>query len=325
MRKNRRKKEGTVFRVVSMAVPAALITAGVMYAACIYMGYAKGRHEYRNIEDQYTTGLPGHGNVLDDTGSDMPDIHTADQGDGSEERDGYSEDTTKTQQEGNGLEMGYKHFWGPLIAKLPPDAPERKQIDWTSLLERNQDVIGWISIPAVGISYPVMQAEDNDYYLHRDIDRNYLFAGSVFMDADSSPSLLRYNTIIYGHNMRDGSMFAGLKGFQDKETWNTCRYFWIQTQEADCLYEIFSIHTAAAGSDTFTIQFADYEAFELWRNRMISMSDPATGIGLKDDDRIVTLSTCTESSQVRMTVQGKLIWKRSLEESKAGNSEIPAQ
>ena len=307
MRKNSRKKAGTVFRIVSMAIPAAMITAGVLYASYIYVGYSKGRQGYRNIEDQYTTALPRHENVPDAAGSDTPDIFTADQEDGSKENDGFSEDV---QQEGNGLEMGNKHFWGPLIAKLPPDAPERKQVDWASLLERSQDVIGWITIPAVGISYPVMQAEDNDYYLHRDFDRNYLFAGSIFMDADCSASMLRYNTIIYGHNMRDGSMFAKLRDFQDKETWNTCRYFWIQTPEADFLYEIFSIHTATAGSDTFTIQFADYEVLELWRNRMISMSDPATGIGLKDDDRIVTHSTCTESSQVRMTVQGKLICKR---------------
>ena len=315
MRKSRRKKAGAVFQVLAIAVPAAMITAGVLYAACIYTGYAKGRQGYRNIEDQYTSSLSGNENTPDATGSDTPDMHTADQEGGSEETDDFSEDV---RQEGNGLEMGNKHVWGPLIAKLPPDAPERKQVDWESLLERNQDVIGWITVPAVGISYPVMQAEDNDYYLHRDIDRNYLFAGSIFMDEDSSPSLLRYNTIIYGHNMRDGSMFAKLRDFQDKETWNTCRYFWIQTPEEDCLYEIFSIHTAATGSDTFTIQFADYEVFESWRNRMISLSDPATGIGLKDDDRIVTLSTCTESSQVRMTVQGKLIWKRSLEESEGG-------
>ena len=307
MRKKRRDAVSAA-RIVSVAVPVVMITAGVLYAACIHMGYARGRMEYRNLEEQYTTSLPGT------NGSDEKDTAHAERENESQETDGFGEGTMKTPQEGNEPEMDSKHVWGPLIAKLPRDAPERKQIDWEALLERNEDVTGWITVPAVSISYPVMQADDNDFYLHRDIDRNYLFAGSIFMDADCSASLLRYNTIIYGHNMRDGSMFAKLRNFQDKETWNACRYFWIQTPEADALYEIFSIHTAAADSDTFTLQFADYEELELWRNRMISLSDPQTGVGLKEDDRVVTLSTCTESSQIRMTVQGKLIWKRDLEE-----------
>ncbi len=307
MRK-RRREAGSVPRIVSMAVPALMITAGVLYTACIHMGYAKGRMEYRNIEEQYTTSLPSI------TEPDEKDTTHAELENGSPETDSFGEETMKTPQEGNGSEMSSKHVWEPLIAELPRDAPERKQVDWEALRERNEDVTGWITVPAVSISYPVMQADDNDYYLHRDIDGNYLFAGSIFMDADCSSSLLLYNTIIYGHNMRDGSMFAKIRNFQDKETWNACRYFWIQTPEADALYEIFSIHTAAAGSDTFTIQFADYEGLELWRNRMISLSDPKTGVRLKEDDRIVTLSTCTESSHIRMTVQGKLIWRRNLEE-----------
>ena len=310
MRKEGRNKAGGVSRILSMAVPASMITAGILYAAYIHAGYAKGRQQYRNIEEQYTISLPGE-EMPDDAGAVRHARHIPCPGDDLPENDDLSADTTGLHQEGKESEMGNKHVWGPLIAKLPTNAPERKQVNWEALLARNRDVAGWITIPAVQISYPVMQAEDNDYYLHRDIDGNYLFAGSIFMDAGCSASMLLSNTVIYGHNMRDGSMFARLRDFQDKETWNTCRYFWIQTPEADCLYEIFSIHTAPEDSDTFTLQFADYEALDLWQERMIRFSDPQTGIGLKEDDRIVTLSTCTGSSRIRMTVQGKLIWKRS--------------
>ena len=315
MRKVRKNKAGGISRIVSVTIPAAMITAGVLYAVCIYAGYAKGRQQYKNIEDLYTTSLPEQEEKKYDAGSDRQTLHPSDQEKGLQEKDDFSIDTTELYQEGDGSEMGNKHVWAPLIAKLPRDAPERKQVDWEALLARNRDVIGWITIPAVQISYPVMQTDDNDFYLHRGIDGNYLFAGSVFMDAECSSSMLRYNTIIYGHNMRDGSMFARLRDFQDEEVLNACRYFWLQTPEADFLYEIFSIHTAADDSDTFTLQFADYEVYELWQNRMISFSDPRTGISLKEDDRIVTLSTCTESSNIRMTVQGKLIWKRSSEET----------
>ena len=75
--------------------------------------------------------------------------------------------------------------------------------------------------------------------------------------------------------------------------------------------ETCSIHGAVAGSETFTLRFADYETYNKWQDKMLSLSDPPTGATLEYQDRIVTLTTCTENSSVRMTVQGKLIWKTS--------------
>ena len=86
----------------------------------------------------------------------------------------------------------------------------------------------------------------------------YLFAGSIFMDAYNNASFYNYNTIIYGHNMRDGSMFARLKELSNEATLRQCPYFWILTPDADYLYKICSIHQASSGSDTFTVRFADY-------------------------------------------------------------------
>ena len=78
------------------------------------------------------------------------------------------------------------------------------------------------------------------------------------MDAYNNASFYNYNTIIYGHNMRDGSMFARLKEFSNEATLRQCPYFWILTPDADYLYKICSIHQASSGSDTFTVRFADY-------------------------------------------------------------------
>ena len=197
------------------------------------------------------------------------------------------------------------------IARLPEDAPERLVVSWGELLAKNEDVKAWISVPAVDISYPVLQADDNDYFLHRDISKEYLFAGSVFLDAANNASFMNYNTIIYGHNMRDGSMFAQLREFLNGETIKKCKYFWIMTPEADMLYEIFSVHYAAVGSDTFLICFQDYDAYEGWLKDMAGMSAAGAAAIPETQDRIVTLSTCTEDSARRMTVQGKLVWKGS--------------
>ena len=149
--------------------------------------------------------------------------------------------------------------WKPLIAPIPEDAPEKISVRWNELQQKNEDIVAWIYIPALDISYPVLQADDNEYYLHRDVNREYLYAGSIFMDAWNNPFFYNYNTIIYGHNMRDGSMFARLKDLSDPDTIKGCRYFWIFTPEADLLYEICSIHGAVAGSETFTLRFEDYE------------------------------------------------------------------
>ena len=113
----------------------------------------------------------------------------------------------------------------------------------------------------------------------------YLFTGSIFMDAYNNASFYNYNTIIYGHNMRDGSMFARLKELSNEATLRQCPYFWILTPDADYLYKICSIHQASSGSDTFTVRFTDYEEYKLWQDKMLSLSAPAIGETLEYQDR----------------------------------------
>ena len=273
---------------------AVLVGFGIAYGLWICSGYRKGQQEYSDLADRYTT-------VFDEAGADGEDMGSQEKLT-SESRETEEEKDNQSGSTGTGL-------WRPLTDPLPSDAPERLCIDFASLKKENKDVMGWISMPAIGISYPVLQADDNEYYLHRDIHGEYLFAGSIFMDEFCSSSLYGYNTVIYGHNMRDGSMFAGLWKFQNEETLKNCRYFWIYTPEADCLYEICSIHPAASGTDTFTVRFSDYEVHISWLQEMERLSSPQTGVRLEADDRIVTLSTCTNNSAVRMTVQGKLVWR----------------
>ena len=272
-----------VTAVIKVLLPLALIISGLVYAGYIYAGYVKGQNEYKALQEEYTK--PGDTNADPENKPEEP-----------EKKDTMMEDKT---------------VWKPLVATPPEDAPKPLTVDFEKLRGINDDLVCWIMIPAVDISYPVLQGDDNEYYLHRDINKDYLFAGSIFMDAFNSPSFYNYNTIIYGHNMRDGSMFARLKDFTDYETYEKCRYFWILTPEANYLYEICSVHSAASGSETFTLRFADYEKYRQWQDKMLSLSEIATGTTLEYQDRIVTLSTCTENSSIRMTLQGKLIWKTS--------------
>ena len=167
---------------------------------------------------------------------------------------------TKDEEENEEI-MADKTVWKPLITPLPEDAPPRIRVDWQELAEINDDLEAWILIPAVEISYPVLQGDDNEYYLHRGINQEYLFAGSIFMDAYNNPSFYNYNTIIYGHNMRDGSMFAKLKEFSDEDTLRQCPYFWILTPDAD--YRALNISRATYyRRKQKGIQYAGYFFYE---------------------------------------------------------------
>ena len=126
-------------------------------------------------------------------------------------------------------------------------------VDFEKLEGINKDVVGWIYIEAIpSISYPIVKGEDNSFYLHRTYKGEENFAGAIFEDYNNASDFSDQNTIIYGHNMKNGSMFGALKKFKEKETLNISKYFWLMTPEADYKYEIFSIHVADANGDVYT-------------------------------------------------------------------------
>lgn len=185
---------------------------------------------------------------------------------------------------------------------LPVGVPEPPEVKWTEVKVVNQDIIAWLQIPALDISYPVLQGGDNQFYLHHDMYRQKLFAGSIFLDAANDPDFQNYNSIIYGHNMRDGSMFAKLKDLQNEQILQKCPYFWLITPEENLLYQICAVYSTQTGSETYTIQFGDAEKYKAWMRKMQGQStlddwDGQTG-------KIVTLSTCTGDKSTRQVVQG---------------------
>ena len=100
------------------------------------------------------------------------------------------------------------------------------RVNWKKL--KNKDVVGWIRFkhPKI-ISYPIMQKDDNDFYLHKNIKKEYSFAGSIFMDYHNHKNFLDSNTLIYGHNMANESMFGSLKKYNENSYWKKNKYFYI--------------------------------------------------------------------------------------------------
>lgn len=184
------------------------------------------------------------------------------------------------------------------------------EIDFDALTSVNEDVVGWIYVEAIDtINYPVVKGEDNEEYLHTTYEGTYNFAGTIFIDCDNARDFSDCNTMVYGHNMKNGSMFGQLKDFVSKpETFQKSRYFWIFTPEKDYRYEIISAYTAKVDGDTYTLFKGPGKEFERYLNKIVGYSEIQTDPGtLSMMDRVVTLSTCTGNQATRFVVQGKLV------------------
>ena len=169
-----------------------------------------------------------------------------------------------------------------------------------NLYLENADMVGWIQIEGTSIDYPVMQTPaDPNYYLKHDFEKRYTDYGCPFMQADCDALRPSDNLIIYGHNMKDGSMFADLTKYRSKDFWQAHKTVWFDTAAGGCSYEIFAvIHTtvqadAAAAFPFYRFvnaasseEFADYVS----ACKVRALYD--TGISAEYGDKLLTLSTC---------------------------------
>ena len=150
--------------------------------------------------------------------------------------------------------------------KTPEEVAEQGflQVDFDKLREINPDVIAWIEIPGLKISYPVVQGRDNDYYLHHLITGENHKSGSIFMDFHNQKDLSDRNSIIYGHNMKDGSMFGTLDQYQSQVLYQNYPCFYIYVPGYIYEYQIFSCYEAPTDHPAYTYDFPaseDYEVF----------------------------------------------------------------
>lgn len=200
-------------------------------------------------------------------------------------------------------------------------------VDFDALRAINEDIVGWIYIGSLDISYPIVHGKDNDYYLHRTFERTYNFAGSIFVEAKNRGDFSDPNTIIYGHNMKNGSMFGTLKHLTTKEEKLQDPHFWILTPQSNYYYEMFSIRQTAVDSDVYTLFSGPDRQIVDYAQKMASESaHPLPEQKFEETSKIATLSTCTGNSATRYVVQGNRIWSsaehtRPAEQEDAGSAE----
>lgn len=183
------------------------------------------------------------------------------------------------------------------------------EIDFASLKSINSDIAGWLYMGAENISYPVVHYSDNDFYLHRTFEKTDNFAGTLFIDYQNKGDLSDPNTIIYGHNMKDRSMFGKLKLLYENGDYANDDTFWIITEKTAYKYKMFSIHRTVDTSDVYTLFSEPCEDVKSYIENNISQSLIQLPIDSYDENsRIVTLSTCQAATgDERFVVQGILV------------------
>lgn len=277
-RRKRTKTLGDVIRLIVMLAALAVFLYSGYTLYGFYKEYKKSSDEYDNLENSYAV----------------------DQEQESENIDNLEDDDA------------LQSISGQEVRKVLEDGEEKtlpvlkNPIDFTQLLSVNSDIVGWLRIRALDISYPVVQGKDNDYYLHRTFEKTDNFAGCLFVNSYNMGDFTDQNTIIYGHNMKNGSMFGKLKNFNDPEVFKKSRYFWIFTPDFIYQYRIFSASVVDKTGLTYQISFTDDE-FDQFISRAYSNSVVDNqGVTVTKEDRIVTLSTCTGDDSTRFVVMGKL-------------------
>jgi SrtB family sortase len=185
-------------------------------------------------------------------------------------------------------------------------------IDFDSLLEINPDVRAWLLCEDTAINYPVAQGADNDYYLKHLYDGTVNKSGCLFVDYENAKDFSDRNTIIYGHNLLDGSMFSELTQYQEQAYYDAHPDMLLVTPDGGFIVEVFAAFVASPnepGSDTspWLIRWEDDAEYAAWLTAMRERSLCQTDVAVSKTDRVLTLSTCINNGRDRFIVMGKLV------------------
>lgn len=183
---------------------------------------------------------------------------------------------------------------------------DKYNVDFKTLKEINNDVVAWVKVYGVDIEFPVVQANDNDYYLNHSIDNSINGAGWIYADFRNKVDGTDKNLIIYGHNRRDGSMFEPLKEMLEEDWYNNTenKQILLITEKGKYMYDIFSVYKIEA--EVYYTQ-TDFDSnFDEFINTIKNRSIIDFNIKTSKDSNIITLSTCDNNSKYRVVIHGVL-------------------
>lgn len=186
--------------------------------------------------------------------------------------------------------------------------------DFAQLKETNDDIYAWLTIPGTTIDYPVLQNEEDNFYLKRNLDRSSGYPGCIYTNKCNDKSFEDLNTILYGHNMRNGSMFASLHDYEDEENFEANRFIYVYTEEHRLTYEIYAAVKfsdvyipEAYGTNSSTGKEQFLADLQTNADKYASVSNILDKEVLPEE-KLITLSTCVYGEDTtRYLVVGVLI------------------
>ena len=183
-------------------------------------------------------------------------------------------------------------------------------VDLPKLISKNTDVKGWIYIEGTTINYPLLQGPNNDYYLYINYDGNYSEAGSIYIDSYCSGDLSDDHTIIYGHNMKNDTMFGTLNDFKNQAHRDAHPYVYILTPNGMWnKYEIFAYYRANINDGTFDLFTGNVNKMNNYIDLVSAKNYLSNNLLPANGEKLITLSTCTEdlADDSRNVLQANLV------------------
>ena len=181
-------------------------------------------------------------------------------------------------------------------------------VDFNELLKKNSDTVGWIKVEGTKVNYPVVQSTDNSYYLSHSFNKSSNQGGWIFADYRVDFKNFGKNTIIYGHNMNNKTMFGSIPNMlYDSYLNNSGNYYIkISTPTSNTIWKVFSIYTTKPDVYYLKTNFKS-EPYETFLNNIKSKSVYDFGVNITSNDKILTLSTCDNTGTKRVAVHAKMI------------------
>ena len=185
---------------------------------------------------------------------------------------------------------------------------EKYKVDFQTLKEKNSDTVGFLKVNGTNIEYTVVKGTNNSYYLKHNFNKESNSAGWIFADYKNKVDGTDKNLVIYGHNMRDDSMFGSLKNILNDDWHNEeeNKYVTFITENDNSIYEVFSVYQVADEDYYITTDFKDNE-FNDFIKTIKSRSKFDFGVDVNENDNILTLSTCANNNKYRVVLHAKKI------------------
>ena len=272
-----RRRRGTNGLLIALIV---VLVGGMLFAGwklgSIFMNYRRDRSAYSELADNAIASLPA--------ASEKP-------------KSGKKPAATPSGDEEEPAAT-------PVISSVPI------QVDWDYLRSVNSDVIGWLYCPGTIINYPVVQASDNDYYLTHGFEKQPNTSGALFADKDSAVGVTMSNLIIYGHNMKDESMFGSFKKYLEGSYYDENPILYFLTPNGDYRIDLFGLHVVEGTVDNFPTFFGTDTAYRSYIDSVSSTFYWFKSELVNTEYQMMTLATCTSSQRfnnARLVLHGTMV------------------